>query len=406
MSVSQLYHVPPLIGTNLSVQSITSSEQSTINGKLTVNQPIGGFNAGSGNITVNQIGSGSNSNDILFETNGSPIVYIGNDPLTNTSYIYSNIGDFEISTTATERFRILSTGIANNDTDTRILTLQGTTGTILEYRNVSSLPVLPGPIGPTGPTGASTGTTGPTGATGAIGPTGVTGTTGATGAIGATGPTGIQGVTGATGAIGVTGPTGITGPTGTNNPFNQSLNTTDSPTFVTVNTTTINGGSALTLQGSAAVSTTANFQSGGVIIGGNSSGPGTLIQRISGALVNQIIPVQGTAGASTTTTIYSISLVSSEAITINLFMILRGASTPTEGFGEYNYSFKIYNNAGTLNISAANNAQKSEVNVAGGFTGKITIQCVASGTTANLNIVSTLGVGSPYGGRVSVALTL
>ena len=97
-----------------------------------------------------------------------------------------------------------------------------------------------GPAGPQGAQGAtgaqgSAGATGSTGLTGAQGPQGPTGATGAQGPQGPAGATGAQGATGATGAQGPTGATGAQGPAGS---YNQSLNTTNSPTFAGL---TING---------------------------------------------------------------------------------------------------------------------------------------------------------------------
>ncbi len=123
-----------------------------------------------------------------------------------------------------------------------------------------------GPVGPTGPQGPAgpqgeIGPAGPTGATGAvgpIGPVGPQGPIGLTGATGATGATGPQGPTGATGPQGPQGPTGATGPQGPVGPqgpagtsdavfanvlggtvaeggtFAIALNTSTTPTTITV----------------------------------------------------------------------------------------------------------------------------------------------------------------------------
>jgi hypothetical protein len=100
-----------------------------------------------------------------------------------------------------------------------------------------------GSIGPQGDTGA-TGATGPQGDLGPSGPIGFTGATGVRGPSGTIGATGPQGETGATG-VGNTGPrgaTGIQGPPG-QNVFDQSLSSTDSPTFKDL---TLQGGSGET----------------------------------------------------------------------------------------------------------------------------------------------------------------
>jgi len=102
-----------------------------------------------------------------------------------------------------------------------------------------------GPTGPTGPTGL-TGPTGPTGPASTVpGPTGPQGIQGNTGPTGPTGPAstvpGPPGPTGSTGGPGPTGPAGGPGPTGPTGPpgpgANQSLNTSNSVSFVQVTTT-------------------------------------------------------------------------------------------------------------------------------------------------------------------------
>jgi len=102
------------------------------------------------------------------------------------------------------------------------------TGSAVDWIDVSGLAGATGATGPTGADGAAgadgaTGATGPTGAdgaagadgaTGATGPTGADGAAGADGATGATGPTGADGAAGADGATGATGPTGADGAAG------------------------------------------------------------------------------------------------------------------------------------------------------------------------------------------------
>ena len=90
---------------------------------------------------------------------------------------------------------------------------------------------LDGAVGVLGYTG-SQGTQGTTGYTGSNGTNGYTGSKGDLGYTGSQGTQGNAGNTGYTGSAStVAGPTGYTGSAGS---YNQSLNTTDSPTFVEV----------------------------------------------------------------------------------------------------------------------------------------------------------------------------
>ena len=107
-----------------------------------------------------------------------------------------------------------------------------TGGTAPQWRNAVDIGLV-GPTGPTGPTGA-TGPTGPQGVTGPTGPQGAVGPTGPQGAVGPTGPTGAAGTNGTNGTNGADGATGPAGPGA-----NQSLNTTNRPTFTGVY---LNGG--------------------------------------------------------------------------------------------------------------------------------------------------------------------
>ena len=113
-----------------------------------------------------------------------------------------------------------------------------------------------GPQGSTGANGAQ-GTTGATGATGGTGPQGSTGATGGTGPQGSTGATGGTGPQGSTGATGGTGPQGSTGATGGTGPqgatgasagITSYTNAADNRVITSVNSSTINAESNLTLR--------------------------------------------------------------------------------------------------------------------------------------------------------------
>lgn len=115
---------------NIFVGSITSStvEPLPIDGKLTVtnNTPDG-----TANININQTDLTATTNDIQFSSNGNPIFLIGEDPTNSDSYVWAE-DDLKIGTNFTERIRIPAAGIANDNTITNILGLQGTT---LVYKN-------------------------------------------------------------------------------------------------------------------------------------------------------------------------------------------------------------------------------------------------------------------------------
>ena len=139
------------------------------------------------------------------------------------------------------------------------------------YINISGFPGSTGNQGATGAAGSNgtNGTNGATGATGIQGPpgatgpqgttgaTGPTGASGATGSQGATGPAGATGLRGATGAVGATGgngtngangTTGATGPTGATGAVSTLANGTYSVSTLYVNTLTVTGVGAATVQ--------------------------------------------------------------------------------------------------------------------------------------------------------------
>ncbi len=78
-------------------------------------------------IIINQ-SSSTTSNDILFQKTGSDIFAVGTNETTNETYTWGfTARDYKIGTNNTERLRILSTGIANDNSITSVLGLQGTT---------------------------------------------------------------------------------------------------------------------------------------------------------------------------------------------------------------------------------------------------------------------------------------
>ena len=135
--------------------------------------------------------------------------------------ITTNLG----ATNATVGETLILSNIPNNDTLNKLLVLDNVTN-IVNYRNLSSLPIgMTGSTGPTGPTGPY-GLTGPQGIQGFTGPMGSTGFTGSTGPMGFTGSQGIQGFTGPMGSTGSTGSTGLMGNTGPTGNANVTLPST------------------------------------------------------------------------------------------------------------------------------------------------------------------------------------
>ncbi len=83
-------------------------------------------------ITVNQTSTPA-ANDLLFKKSGVNVFAVGTDESVLETYTWTHAArDYKIGTNNTERLRVASTGIANNNATTNILGLQGTT---LVYKN-------------------------------------------------------------------------------------------------------------------------------------------------------------------------------------------------------------------------------------------------------------------------------
>ena|ERR1700761_2656814 len=118
---------------NIFVGSITPPVGSVIiNGKLTITNDTAN---GTANINIDQKDLTTSANDIQFSSNGTPIFYVGENPLSSDSYLWAQ-NDFKIGTDFTERLRIPQTGIALDNTATSILALQGATTTLVSKNNV------------------------------------------------------------------------------------------------------------------------------------------------------------------------------------------------------------------------------------------------------------------------------
>ncbi len=78
-------------------------------------------------VIINQ-SSSTTTNDVLFQKAGVDIFAVGTNETSNETYTWGfTARDYKIGTNNTERLRILSTGIANDNSITSVLGLQGTT---------------------------------------------------------------------------------------------------------------------------------------------------------------------------------------------------------------------------------------------------------------------------------------
>ena len=127
MSISALLE-PNLL--DIFAHSVTTTEPPQISGKLNITNNT---TNGTGNITINQTNLASTANDILFESNGFGILYIGVNPSTSQSYIDA-LTDLRIIAGGVERLKILGTGINLNNSSTQILGFAPGSD-ILVYRN-------------------------------------------------------------------------------------------------------------------------------------------------------------------------------------------------------------------------------------------------------------------------------
>ena len=144
-----------------------------------------------------------------------------------------------------------------------------------------------------------------------------------------------------------------------------------------------------------------SINAGTVMMNGD-SGAGGMFYNNSGTNVAGEIPVNGTLVGATSAVLYSGPVALEKSIYIGFTGSAKGNGVPAQGYGTYIYDFKAYNNAGTVTVSTGNNVQKSETNVAGGFTGNISITCVASGSNANITITSaSAAFNTQYGGLVT-----
>jgi len=360
-------------------------------------------------ITVNNTSATSGS-DILFQNNGTSVVGFGANQTTNEAYafVFAN-QPFKIGTNGTERLRIDAAGIANNNAITNIL---GLSGTSLAFKNN---------VADTSTSQVFTNKT----------------------------------LDSASNTLTITN--APLAAANVNTLFNQALLTTSSPTFVTIsaanaNLTALAAGATfdlitkngnvvqhrtditnqqlLTTSSPTFVTTTsANANLTGLAAGatfdlvtknGNSlehrtditnqqlltSSSPTFSHPIvtAGLNWNNVTDVTAAAGSISAGT-FALASLAIPVSTCYVFEIHVAASANgggIAGFGEYRYSYRTYNNAGTLVIANGVSQDKSEANVVGAYTGKVAFSLTASGTTANLNIVSTLATTLNFQGLITI----
>ncbi len=88
--------------------------------------------SGSSPLVIDQSSSNA-GNDLMFQQTSTNIFGVGTNEATTETYTWNYTArDYKIGTNNTERLRVASTGIANNNATTNILGLQGTT---LVYKN-------------------------------------------------------------------------------------------------------------------------------------------------------------------------------------------------------------------------------------------------------------------------------
>lgn len=135
----------PLVATNINQlvnQDIrTTASPQFVNETITNRLTIDGSNRTS--ILIYNDSLTNLSNDIQFFHRNDKVFgafAIGTNPSTEEAYVwvYKNM-PLKIATNGVERIRIPASGIINDNTNTQLLTLDGTT---LKYRTVSSLPVV------------------------------------------------------------------------------------------------------------------------------------------------------------------------------------------------------------------------------------------------------------------------
>jgi len=108
----------------------------------------------------------------------------------------------------------------------------------------------------------------------------------------------------------------------------------------------------------------------------------------------------GNVAAGATISLFSSAIPASAAWTLEFHGSVRGDAG--EGFGEYRYSYRVYNNAGALVSGNGVSQDKSEVDVGGGFVGNVAFSLTTGGANASLNIVSTLAGPLSFGGLVTI----
>lgn len=121
------------------VSEFTSGNGTSINGinlkggGMSLTAPLSVTTAANDAIVINNTNASNAASSVSFQTNSTENAQVGFNASTNQLYNWTiTAGDWKVGTNNAERLKILASGIANDNTVTNILGLQGTT---LSYKN-------------------------------------------------------------------------------------------------------------------------------------------------------------------------------------------------------------------------------------------------------------------------------
>lgn len=326
----------------------------------TVNQPFG--------MVLNNT-SATFSNELRVENNGVSIVGFGNNNTTNEAYCWTYANQpLKFATNSAERMRIPAAGIANDNSITNILGLQGTS---LVYKNnivdASTTQTL-------------------TNKNLSDSTTAIIDVSDATKRIlfNASGTTS----TATTLTCAQTANQVVTFPDAT-----TTLVGTDAAATLT-NKTLDSAGNTLTITNAPLAAANVNTlidQDIRTSASPTFNGVGYYVSTTKAATV---FPISTTSAAGVTTTLLTVPVPTNTSVAIFLYLSARKNSGTIQGYGSYVYDWKANNAAGTVTANNGNNQAKSETATAGAFAGKITPSVLVSTTNVLVNLANTFVDGT------------